>query len=245
MPRKLVRVTANGGNGAAAATPPSPLRARLGEAVRSLREAQDQLGRLQTGRDKSREIGWGLSGEVSDLEAELHTTEADEPARRAYQFIAGDTVTAAVSPLTGLQERLAAKRKAYDDNRALEAALDAEIQTGLRAVPQLERQVSAALAEIIMVSPATSSLIAAHREAWAKLRSLRSALSVLASQVMIHAPSGTTEKWLSTQPIEAGVRLIATEDSFPTDLSLAEGLQQALSNLVADPEHAPDLPADI
>jgi hypothetical protein len=250
MPRKLVRMRANGGNGAAAALsaappvgPPPPDRARLRDAVQSLREAQSQLDRLQTARDTAREAGWGLNGAVRDFEQALRAAEADEPGRLALEFANGDV--AVISPLIAAKERLAAKRQELERNDALERALDAEIAAGLREIPRREREVGAALAQIIMQSDATRSLVDAHRAAWAKLRSLRSALSVLVSQVLVHAPAGTTEKWLNTEPIEPNVRLLASEDSFPTDLSLAEGLQQALSDMIADPEHAPGLPAVI
>jgi chromosome segregation ATPase len=153
--------------------PLAALRARLREIIARVAAEQQRLGNLEGGQSRAHEQLREANHKRSDAQDALRRAEQNEPARLAEQFVNGETHEDPVGDASAI---LTAARAEVDRLEKIEAALTGEISRSQATLSTLRVTQFAIMAEIVFASDEYKRLIAAHRDAWRALRSVKEAL---------------------------------------------------------------------
>jgi hypothetical protein len=183
---------------------------------------------LCAARERAREQSWHTASALGEARTALDTARRGERKRLAAAAISGEDPGA--DPIAAAQAAVAAAGTEAERIEKTEAALDAEIRDTEGLLADQRRIRYAAIAAIVVVSPAYAELLAQHVDAWVRLRTVKAALTAVVDATHGQLPERYISQVARTEP------LAADRIGFPIDRRFVDAWAGALAALATDSE---------
>jgi hypothetical protein len=202
------------------------------QAIAALQVETQRLNTLETARQRATEQSWHIASRIEEARQALEFAKADAPRALAYQFVNGDTDTIS-APLEAAEREV--DRATAEERRIVQIgdALDHELRQVAGRVNHAQTRLHEALALVVCNSTEFKNLIAEHRKAWYRLRSIKEALRVVRRGLGGHILHEFDDEPEIVEPLAPRV-------GYPVDENLVGSWERALEALRQDPDF--DLP---
>ena len=165
-------------------------------------------------------------GNLADAESVLARAEREAPARLAQAFVTGGRIGDG-GPVEHARSNVSTIQTEIDHLGAVEEALAIEIGKVRGTLRTLTAQRYAAMSELVTTDPAYHSLLAAHSEGWARLRTVRIALQAVNKGLGGAIPQALLDLSQHAEPLEERV-------GYPVDKQFVSAWSDAMAALEQD-----------
>jgi hypothetical protein len=205
----------------------SPNRDTLRAAIAANKAESDRLTALEQGQLRAIDQRRLAYTAMQEAEAALSEARRQDPVDSAYAFVnqeIGDR-----QDLIQKEALLDRCRKEHDRLTEIETTLQGEITQGQARLRSCQRDVHAAMAEVVTQSPEYLHLLDEIDASWMKLRSLRCAAIQVQTGLRGYLPQEFERRSQAVQPLEERI-------GYDVDELLIKSWAGALSRLAEDPD---------
>jgi DNA repair exonuclease SbcCD ATPase subunit len=203
------------------------LRSRLADAITRRDHERQRLAALEAAQSKAREQRRQIQSRLSDAQEGLRVAHAEERSALAYSFAATGKMDGA-DPVAAAQSVVSRCEAELDQVNRIEDAISGEIDQLQGTLRNLQHDIWRAAANLVVASDEYQLLIASHKAAWQQLRSVKTALRMVQSNLHGYLPSNFAEIADSGEPLEERV-------GYPVDQNLVGAWSMAVAELEKDP----------
>jgi septal ring factor EnvC (AmiA/AmiB activator) len=191
--------------------PTTDIRDRLRESIRRIQAAEARLAELEAGQSRAAEQLRTANGRLSDAVSALTRAQGNESVSLTNAFLrTGQAVT---DPIASAQSIVNTETEAVTQLERVEAALTTEIERLRATLQTLYYTRLGCISQLVTTSPEYEQLLQDHKDAWHRLRSIKTALSILAGGLRGQSPQRLLDLILYAEPLESRVHgYIVDED---------------------------------
>jgi hypothetical protein len=210
---------------ALALDPLEQTRERLRDAIARLAAEQTKLATLEAGQERAHEQLHEARRRLSDAQSALRKATAEEPSRLANAYLSNGAVED--DPVAIAKSNVSAAQTEVSRLGKVEAALSLEIERSQAALRTHRVVQYELMAEIVTSSDEYRLLIESHRNAWRQLRSIKTALKIVAAGLEGYLPQKYLDESGVAEPLEERV-------GYPIDNALVSAWREAMAQLAED-----------
>jgi chromosome segregation ATPase len=210
-----------------------PGRDRLRDAIAARQAEEARLAALEEAQSKAHREMWHASSKLQDAEETLRRATRDEGQRRVYSYLNNEAPD--TDPVAEATQIVNAARAEVARLEKLEADMAAEISRVQASLRDRRIVYHGVLAELVTHSPEYQALIASHKAAWQRLRTVKTALRTVTHGLHGHVEQRFIDEAEISEPLEIRV-------GYPVDAEFVGAWQKAMSQLEVDADA--DLPHD-